>query len=97
MKKLLMLGVLLLVGAIVQPAVSDALFETDGTALAQVAPGDGGGEGCTPTCAPMPASCNESRVACDDLPGCNTCMCTTKDRNGNCTHWSEVMQSPKQK
>lgn len=102
MKKLWMVLCLMLVAAVVEPAVSRAVYQADGVALAQVAPGDegggggDGGEGCTNTCSPLPASCNGGVAVCSAMPGCTHCMCSETDRNGNCVKWTGVMQTPKQ-
>jgi len=100
MKKLWMVVCLILVGAVVQPAVNHAILDVGGVALAQIAPGDGGGgeggEGCTQTCSPLPASCNGGTAVCAEMPGCTFCMCSERDRNGNCVAYSPVTQTPRQ-
>ena len=85
MRKLYLVVCLMLVAAVAEPAVSHALYEADGVALAQIAPGDegggDGGEGCTNTCSPLPASCNGGVAVCSEMQGCTTCMCSERDRN----------------
>ena len=97
MKKLWVVVCLILVGAVVQPAISNAVSGSAAVVLAQdFEDGEGGGPGCTQTCSPLPASCNGGQIACNAMPGCNTCMCAERDRNGNCTFWQAVPQTPRQ-